>query len=67
MLSRSGLQQLAGGKDLPRRVLPLTLEQRLATHFQGHDGPVQDGHHDIGTGLSGIGSGLAQLAGGGRV
>ena len=52
---------------MPRSVLPLTLDQRFATHFQGGDGSVQDGHHDIGAGLRGIGCGLPDLARGGRV
>ena len=52
---------------MPRSVLPLTLDQRFATHFQGGDGPIQDGHHDIGAGLRGIGCGLPDLARGGRL
>jgi hypothetical protein len=57
------LQQLAGGKDLPRRVLPLTLEQRSAAQIQGNDSPIQDGYHDIGARLGGIGGRLAQRVG----
>jgi hypothetical protein len=57
------LQQLAGGEDLPRRVLPLTLEQRSAAHFQGDYSAIQDRNHDIGAGLRGIGGRLAQRVG----
>jgi hypothetical protein len=41
-------------------VLPLTLKQRAAAHFQGNDSPIQHGYHDIGARLRGIGGRLVQ-------